>query len=43
MDIVDYGNPAYEDDKEFECPECGTPVEDEHSHCSQRCYDSSML
>jgi hypothetical protein len=43
MDIVDYGNPAYEDDKEFECTECGSPVETEGSVCSRDCFNASML
>tara|TARA_B110000908_G_scaffold1875_1_gene2414 strand:+ start:119 stop:253 length:135 start_codon:yes stop_codon:yes gene_type:complete len=41
-DYLNYGNPAYEDDKEFECTECGTPIESE-GVCSGRCHEASMI
>jgi len=43
MEIVDYGNPAYNMDGEFECPECGSPVEKQGQHCSGTCFEASML
>ena len=43
MEWVDYGNPAYEPDHEFECPECGTPVAREWEHCSGNCFEASQL
>jgi hypothetical protein len=43
MEIVDYGNPAYDMEGEFECPECGTPVENEYQHCSRDCFKASMI
>jgi len=30
-------------DPEFECPQCGTPVEKEFQHCSGTCFEASML
>ena len=43
MEIVDYGNPAYDMEGEFECTECGTPVDKEGSVCSGTCFEASML
>lgn len=40
---LNYGNPAYQDDKEFECPECGSAVEREYQHCSRTCFEASMI
>jgi hypothetical protein len=42
-DYLNYGNPAYDADYEFECPECGTEVEKEHQHCSRDCFKASMI
>ena len=42
-DYLNYGNPAYEDDAEFECTECGTSVEREGTVCSGTCFEASML
>jgi len=42
-DYLNYGNPAYENDEEFECTECGTPVDKEFSVCSGTCFEASML
>lgn len=41
MDIVDYGNPAYEDNSEYECNVCGKPIENE-GVCSLKCHDIDM-
>jgi hypothetical protein len=30
-------------DGEFECPECGCPVEKEYQHCSGVCWEASQL
>ena len=35
-------NPT-EDYKEFECTECGTPVERDGQVCSGVCHEASML
>ena len=35
---VDYGNPAYDDNYEHECPMCGKPVEEEGEYCSRSCW-----
>tara|TARA_R110001632_G_scaffold95637_2_gene201761 strand:- start:6932 stop:7069 length:138 start_codon:yes stop_codon:yes gene_type:complete len=42
-DYLNYGNPAYENDDQFECTECGTPVDKEFSVCSGTCFEASML
>tara|TARA_R110001592_G_scaffold14653_1_gene65323 strand:- start:13891 stop:14028 length:138 start_codon:yes stop_codon:yes gene_type:complete len=42
-DYLNYGNPAYENDAEFECTECGTPVEREGTVCSGTCFEASMI
>lgn len=41
MEAVDYGNPAYEDDKEHECSVCGKPMETE-GVCSTKCRQADM-
>lgn len=43
MEIVDYGNPAYDMEGEFECTECGQPVDKEWDVCSRVCFEASML
>lgn len=35
---VDYGNPAYDDNYENECPMCGKDVEEEGDYCSSSCW-----
>jgi endogenous inhibitor of DNA gyrase (YacG/DUF329 family) len=35
---VDYGNPAYDDNYEHECPMCGKDVEEEGDYCSSACW-----
>ena len=42
MEIVDYGNPAYDDDFENECMHCGTPIE-KKGYCSNNCFEADML
>ena len=41
-DYLNYGNPAYEHDHEFECTECGTPIP-KYGVCSGTCFEASML
>ncbi len=41
METVDYGNPAYQEDKEHECSVCGKPIENE-GVCSQKCLEIDM-
>ncbi len=42
-----FDNELYEhlskDDKEFDCLECGTPIEREYGYCSWDCHKASML
>ena len=40
-DYLDIGNPAYE--PEYECSECGTPLETDDGYCSGTCFEASML
>ena len=42
MEIVDYGNPAYENDEQFECTVCGALIDSE-GVCSQSCFDADMI
>ena len=39
-EYLDVGNPA--DEPEFECPECGKPM-DKEDYCSKACWKASML
>ena len=41
MDIVDYGNPAYDDDFEYTCNVCDKPIETE-GVCSNTCFEADM-
>lgn len=29
--------------EEFECPECGSEVDEEYKCCSQNCFDASLI
>ena len=42
-DYLNYGNPAYDMDGDYECPECGAAVEMEYQHCSGTCFEASMI
>lgn len=42
MEAVDYGNPAYENDEQFECSVCGKPM-DKEGVCSRTCFEADML
>jgi predicted nucleic acid-binding Zn ribbon protein len=39
----DWKTEAPEDEPEFECSECGTPVEKEGQYCSNACFKASQL
>ncbi len=39
---VDYGNPAYDDNYEHECPMCGKDVEEEGDYCSRSCWNADF-
>jgi hypothetical protein len=41
MDWYDCLNP--DNQKEFECTECGTPMDKEGSVCSGTCFEASMI
>lgn len=41
MEIVDYGNPAYDDDNNCECSVCGKPMS-EDGVCSSNCFEADM-
>jgi len=30
-------------EEEFECPECGAGVDKEYKHCSQNCFEASLI
>ncbi len=40
MEIVDYGNPAYE--PEYECNFCGKPMHRDKQYCSGSCFEGDM-
>jgi len=40
-DYLNYGNPCEDEDKEYECTECSTPIEEE-GVCSSDCWKASM-
>lgn len=40
METVDYGNPAYQNDYENECRECGEPCDGDW--CSGSCFEASL-
>jgi hypothetical protein len=42
MEIVDYGNPAYENDEQFECTVCGRLMDSE-GVCGRNCLEADML
>lgn len=35
--------PYNQNDNDFECSECGTPLSSDKGVCSKECYKSSML
>lgn len=41
MDIVDYGNSAYDDDFKYECNVCGKSIQ-KKGVCSLKCHDIDM-
>jgi hypothetical protein len=43
MNQLDYDLEEYLDDREYECQECGTQIDKEHSYCSRDCFNASML
>lgn len=43
METNDYGNPAYDDDDDYnECPVCGTPTTN-RGVCSNTCFEADMM
>lgn len=40
MEIVDYGNPAY--DPDYECSFCGRPMYEDRQYCSGSCFEADM-
>ena len=40
-DYLNYGNPVDDEDKVYECTECGKPIEQE-GVCSNLCFQASM-
>ncbi len=42
MEYVDYGNPAYDDDYEYECGICGKPIPKEGLCDSYKCFEADM-
>lgn len=42
MNQLDYDTEEYFDEKDFECSECGTPMESK-GVCSRDCFKASML
>jgi len=43
MEVFDNELHDYLEEKEYECQECGTQIDKEHSYCSRDCFKSSML
>lgn len=39
-DYLNYGNPCEEDEREYECRECGNPVEEDGQYCSSNCWEA---
>jgi hypothetical protein len=37
------GNPNEYEEKEYECPECCNPVEEELEYCSKDCWEAGQL
>lgn len=42
-DYLNYGNPCEEDEREYECRECGNPVEEDGDYCSGKCWEAGQL
>jgi predicted nucleic acid-binding Zn ribbon protein len=40
MEWYDFLNP--DEQKEFECSECGTPIAEDKQYCSGSCFEASM-
>ena len=41
-DYLQYGNPEEDEEKEYECRECGTPVEEDGVYCNRKCWEASF-
>ena len=43
MNFDEYYSQRHEWQDEYECPECGKPVDEEGKYCSNTCWEASML
>ena len=42
-DYLNYGNPCYDMDGEYECTECGAAVHEKGTVCCGTCHEASMI
>lgn len=43
MEVFDNDLDNYLDPKEYECRECGAPMDNDNYYCSRDCFKASML
>lgn len=42
-EYLNEGNPCEEEEKNYECRECGTPVTEDGDYCGRKCWLASMI
>lgn len=42
-EYLNEGNPCEYEEKNYECPECASPVDEDGEYCGRKCWLASMI